>query len=62
MSPAERDELVAGLEHAARVSWRAARDPEHSWDRATSLRMAERLAYVAREVRNFSDTTDRLPG
>lgn len=47
--------LAEGLERAASVTWRSARDDDASWDRAKSLMMAQRYSLAAIEVRALID-------
>lgn len=44
-------ELADMCAHAARECWRSSRDPDHSWDRPTNLRMAQRMAIWANDLR-----------
>ncbi len=44
-------EFARQCEHASREFWKAARDPESSWDRRTNLRMAQSFGLLAEHLR-----------
>lgn len=54
MARAEMEELIAGLERVARISWREASNPDHSWTKEQNLMMAQRAAVAARILREES--------
>lgn len=53
-------ELADGMERSAKSLWRDASNPDHSWDPATCVKVAQRMSLAAQECRAMLATIAKV--